>query len=125
MGVELHQDAAKRLAVVEIEGTVTQADFDALAAPLDQLIERCGTLRVLEVVRALDDGDPGVLGKGLTLDLDGAQHISHYALVTDLTWHSPLARAASAFLTCEMRDYPLDKEDRARAWISDPYPDAA
>ena len=120
MAIQYREDPAYRLAEIEVEGRVTNADFDEVAPRIQALIDSYGTIRLLEVIRGLDGFEPSMTWKGIKFDMRNLRHISHVAVVSDFGWIGPLSKAAGAFMSTRIRTFDLQDLDAARAWLKNP-----
>lgn len=103
-----------------VSGKVTQTDWDAVAPRFEKFVEKSGTIRLVEIIESFKGFDPILLWEGIKLDFKVIPHISHCAVVSDISWISPISKAAGAVMPMQLRTFPLAKADEARAWIADP-----
>ncbi|MCV6595884.1 MAG: STAS/SEC14 domain-containing protein [Mangrovicoccus sp.] len=122
MSVQMTREAAKALVTLEVDGKVTREDFDRIAPEFEAFVEEQGQIRLIEVIRNLEGFEPGLIWDGLKLDLRVIPHITHCAVVSDIGWMSPLAKAASAVISTQLRSFALADLETAQAWIMDPAP---
>ncbi|WP_135501047.1 STAS/SEC14 domain-containing protein [Roseovarius aestuariivivens] len=120
MPTTYHEDDSTGTAEITVSGRVTQDDFDAIASPLQDFIDRHGTIRLIEVIESLTGFDASMIWSGLKFDIRNIPHISHVAVVTDIGWLSPVSRAAGAVISCKLRTFPMADLDAARDWIRAP-----
>lgn len=125
MPATLTTDAATATATIEVEGRVTREDFDRLAPEFEVFVDALGTVKVIEIIHSLEGFDTSLLWQGLKLDMKVIPNISHCAVVGDLGWMSPLAKAAGAMISTKLRTFPMAELDAAKAWIADPEPASA
>jgi SpoIIAA-like len=76
-----------------------------------------GTIKMIEVVESFDGFDPSVIWPGIKFDFKNIRNISHVAVVSDIGWLSPLAKAAGALLSTKLRAFSISELDDAREWI--------
>ena len=120
MPTTLKPDAATATATIEVDGRVTKEDFDRLVPEFEAFIDALGTVRLIEIIHNLEGFDAGVVWKGFKLDMKVIPHISHCAVVGDIGWMSPVAKAAGAVISTKLRTFSMDELDAAKAWIADP-----
>lgn len=102
-----------------VSGKVATEDFVALAGPLEEFVKAHGRIKLLEVIEDFQGFDPGLLWQGMKLDIKIIPHISHCAVVSDMGWLSPLAKAAGAFVATKLRTFDLAELEAARAWLAE------
>ncbi|WP_158623210.1 STAS/SEC14 domain-containing protein [Pseudorhodobacter sp. E13] len=102
-----------------VSGKVTSEDFDALAGPMADFVEKHGKIRLLEIIEDFQGFDPMMLWKGMKFDIKIIPHITHCAVVSDMGWISPLTKAAGAFMATKLRTFDLEELDAARAWLAE------
>ncbi len=103
-----------------VSGKVTQSDWDAVAPQFEKFVEKNGTIRLVEIIESFKGFDPSLLWEGIKLDFKVIPHISHCAVVSDISWISPISKAAGAVMSMQLRTFPLAQVDDARAWIANP-----
>lgn len=107
-----------RIAELVVDGRVTREDFDSLAPAFSEFVARHDKVKLIEVVRRLDGWDSSLLWEGIKLDAKAIPRISHCAVVGDMGWLTPVARAAGAVTPMTVRVFPLAELDAARDWIA-------
>jgi len=118
MTVRYSEDLQHCVVEIEVDGRVGREDFDAIAPRLEAAITACGTIRLIEIVRRLDGVEASLFRDGLKLDMRVLTKISHCAVVGDIGWLSPVAKAAGAIVSTRLRTFPLAREAAARDWIA-------
>ena len=103
---------------IGVNGTVTQEDFDAILPKFDAFMTTHDKIRLVEVVEHYEGFDPGLMWRGMKFDFKAIPHITHCAVVSDVSWMSPLAKAAGAFMPMKVRTFGLDELEVARDWIA-------
>jgi len=111
---------AEKIVELYVEGKVTQEDFDRIAGQLHQFIETHGKIKLLEVVRNFEGFDPSMLWDGIKFDMKHIPNISHCAVVSDIGWLSPLAKAAGGFISTKLRTFSLNQLEEAKQWLKKP-----
>lgn len=120
MPVTYKQSDDTKIVELTVSGKVTQNDWDTVAPRFEKFVEQNGTIRLIEIIESFKGFDPALLWEGIKLDFKVIPHISHCAVVSDISWISPISKAASALMPMQLRTFPLAKADEARAWIANP-----
>lgn len=107
----------KRRCEFTVSGHISYDDYLAVAEPMEAFAKTHGKVQMIEVVDHFTGFDPAVLLPGIRFDFRVVPHVSHIALVTDIGWISPIARAVGALLPTRMRVFPRDQLDAAREWL--------
>jgi hypothetical protein len=115
--IEYREDAGTNLVEIVVNGRVSKAEFDDVAARLEAAIARHGKLRVLEVVRSFGGIDPAAFWADLKFALRHLNDFSRCAVVGDKGWIETLTRGADKLIACELRHFPPARIDAARAWL--------
>lgn len=103
-----------------VEGKVTQEGFDRITGQLHQFIETHGKIKLLEVVQNFEGFDPSMLWDGIKFDMKHIPNISHCAVVSDIGWISPVAKAAGGFISTKLRTFSLCQLEEAKTWLRNP-----
>lgn len=111
---EITQDC---LAVLTIRGQLRAADYAAVLPLMTRLIDRCGNIKVIEVVESF---------AGFTDDIPPAgpdvqalmRKISHVALVSNIGWYCPILSDQPAEATIKIRSFSLSDLDLAYQWVN-------
>lgn len=107
----------KRRCEFTVSGHISYDDYLAVAEPMEAFAKTHGKVQMIEVVDHFSGFDPAVLLPGIRFDFRVVPHVSHIALVTDIGWISPIARAVGALLPTRMRVFPRDQLEAAREWL--------
>lgn len=110
-------DEASGIVELVIDGQVDRADYDAAIMAIDAMIERHGTVKVLEILKDFGWVDPSVWWKDTVWGLTHIRDFGRCAVVTDKGWVGPFARAIGALMPAEVRVFPLNAEEAARNWL--------
>lgn len=119
MPVTYEEFPDKKRVEFTVSGHLSKEDFDAVTGPLQDFIDTHGTIHLVEVVESFSGFDPAVLLPGLQFDLRNIQHVSHVAVVTDVSWISPMAQASAVLLPTKIRTFALAERDDAHAWLDE------
>ncbi|QFT82221.1 hypothetical protein FIU89_16460 [Roseovarius sp. THAF27] len=118
MTVEYEEDAETKTVELTVAGKVTREDYDRIVDRMQGFIDTQGTVKLIEVIESLDGFAPSVIWPGIKFDFKNLRHISHVAVVSDIGWIGPVAKAAGALVSTKLRTYDLDDLDAAREWIA-------
>ena len=110
-------DEKSGIVEIVIDGQVDPADYDAAITAIDAMIERHGTVKVLEVLKNIGWVDPSIWWKDTIWGLTRIRDFGRCAVVTDKGWVGPFARAIGALMPAEVRVFPLDSIEEARTWL--------
>ena len=110
-------DESSGIVELHVDGPVERVDYDAAITAIDAMIERHGTVKVLEVLKDFGWIDPSIWWKDTVWGLTHLRDFGRCAVVTDKGWVGPFARAIGALMPAEVRVFPLAAEDEARAWL--------
>ena len=117
--LEYREDAKGDLVEIVIDGRVSKAEFDAVATRLEAAIARHGKLRVLEVVESFGGIDPTAFWADLKFGLRHLNDFSRCAVVSDKRWIETFAKGMDKLIRCEIRHFPPEQIDAARAWLGE------
>jgi len=115
--LEYREDASDGLVEIVVDGRVSRAEFDAVAARLEAAIARHGKVRVLEVVKSFGGIEPSAFWVDLKFGLRHLNDFSRCAVVSDKRWIETFAKGVDKLIRCEIRHFPPDQIDAARAWL--------
>lgn len=118
MAVLYSENPATKTIEVTVNGTLTQQDFDEILPRFEAFMAAHEKIRLIEVVEDLKGADPMLMWQGMKFDFKAIPHISHCAVVSDIPWMSPMAKAAGAFMPMKVRTFDMAQLDEARAWIA-------
>ena len=107
----------KRIEVI-VDGTVTDQDYYEIAPELEHFIEENAPVDILEIVRHYKMKlSPSVLWEGIKLDFRQINNIRKCAVISDISWVSPLTKAFDALSKPDMKSFKLGEEAEARRWL--------
>ena len=115
--LEYREDATTNLVEIVVDGHVSKAEFDDVATRLEAAIARHGRLRVLEVVRSFGGIEPAAFWADLKFGLRHLSHFSRCAVVSDRRWIETFAKGVDKVIACEIRHFPPERIDAAKAWL--------
>lgn len=106
-----------KTAMITVSGKITKEDYDSAIAPIEAFIGKHGTINFIEVIESFSGFDPSIILPGLKFDFAHVKHISRVAVVSDIGWISPLAKAAGYFMATKLRRFDLAALDEAKEWV--------
>lgn len=117
--LEYREEASDDLVEIVIDGRVSKAEFDAVATRLEAAIARHGKVRVLEEVRSFGGIEPSAFWADVKFGLRHLNDFSRCAVVSDKRWIETFAKGMDKLIPCEIRHFPPDQIDAARAWLQE------
>jgi len=115
--LDYREDPHSDLIEITVDGRIGKDEFEGIAARLEAAIARHGKVRVLEVVKSLGGVEPSAFWADLKFGLRHLNDFSRCAVVTDKRWIEWLAKAMDPLVACEIRHFPPEQIDAARAWL--------
>ena len=109
----------QKLVELHVDGKVTEADFDDVAARLEAFIARHGKIKLIEIIENFDGFELAAASKGVRFDIEHLRDFSHCAVVTDSGWIGPFTRLLAPFFSIRIRTFRLAEIERARAWLNE------
>ena len=113
-----YRNSDTNIVEISVEGKVTEADFDQVAAQLKSDIEKHGKLRILEEIRSFEGIDPIALWKDARFGLAHVNDFTHAAVVADAKWMRTLAEAIGSVLSAEVKAFERSQIAAAREWLA-------
>lgn len=110
-------DETSGIVELVIDGEVSRVEYDAAITAIDGMIERHGTVKVLEILKNIGWVDMSVWWKDTVWGLAHLRDFGRVAVVTDKGWVGPFAKAIGALMPSEVRVFPPGAEDEARNWL--------
>ena len=101
-----------------ISGRIEDADFDRVAALIEQTLDAHDRVRVYAEIESLDGVSLDALWKDLRFSCKHIRDVEREAVVTDKQWLANLAQISDKlFSGLEVKHFGLDQKDEARDWI--------
>ncbi|WP_457668229.1 STAS/SEC14 domain-containing protein [Thiolapillus sp.] len=112
-------DEKSAIAVLQPQGPLSKADFEAAANRIDPYLEKHGKLRGLIIYT---EDFPGWNSFGAALShlkfiRNHHQKLSHVALVTNSKIGTLAENLTGHFISAEVKHFPHDQLEQARHWI--------
>lgn len=116
---ESRVDYKNGIVVIILDGIISQEEVDKVYTQLEEIIQQKGKVKILEDLRNFEFTSltPSLIWKGIIFDFKHLKDVSHCAVVSDMGWIGPVSKAAGAFLSCEIRVFPLEQHDTALQWL--------
>ncbi len=127
MSIEYKEIPEHNAVEFTLEGTVTKDDYHELFKKFEAFLENRDSIKILEIIEdaeCLKGLDLKVFWEGLKFD---AQHWKKYekcAVVSDMTWVSPMVQLADKLTAIQARRYEMSELFDAREWLYAPEVDA-
>tara|TARA_R110000737_G_scaffold2923_18_gene9918 strand:- start:3281 stop:3664 length:384 start_codon:yes stop_codon:yes gene_type:complete len=100
-----------------LDGSLSRAEFDQLAAIADKMIETHGKVKVIEIIKNIGKIEPSAIWADLKWEPRHLKYFSHVAVVCDQKWIEWIVAACKVFISAEMKTFHLDELEEARDWI--------
>jgi hypothetical protein len=119
--IDYHLDPATAVLTIRPESALEKSDFAELARTVDPHIEEHGDLNglIVEAPRFPGWDSFGALVTHLRFVRDHHQHVKKIAVVTDSHLGDVAEHLAAHFISADIRHFPADDADQARAWIAE------
>lgn len=108
------------VAEIRIDGRVTEHDMDEILPKMEALIEKHGSIRLIEIIDRFEGFDPTTVLDGMKFDLKHLRDVSHAAVVSDIPWIGFVTQATAMVMPITVRAFGMDQLAEARAWIDNP-----
>jgi len=115
--ITYQEEPGTNLIEITVDGKVSRAEFDEIAANLEAAIARHGKVRLLEDIRDFRGMDPAAFWDDVKFSLRHMNDVSRAAIVTDERWIEWLVRVVGPALKAEVRTFTPAEADAARAWL--------
>ncbi len=120
MSVDLEVESSKPpVLTVELSGKLEQSDYEQFVPAVETLIQEHGKIRLLVRLGDFDGWSAGALWEDIKFDARHFNDIERLAIVGDEKWEKGMAVFCKPFTTAEVRFYPIEKTDQARAWLEE------
>ena len=117
MSIEYIEDDKTKTAEILLKGRLTAEDYSQAVGPLQDFIDRHGSIKLIEVIESFEGFDLSTIWDGIKFDMRNIRHISHVAVVSEIGWIGPMSKAAGAFISTKLRTFGLAELPEARKWI--------
>ena len=105
----------------EVDGRITADELDGLYTHIFEVSQPDSPLKILVRMKRYDGFAPAILAdpKIVERKLSLLHRVSRYAIVGGPDWLATLVKLFDPLFRIELRHFPLDSEDAARAWLSE------
>ena len=103
---------------VTVGGHITKGEIEKLWARLDAELPREGKLKVLEIIDQLHGIEPMAFFEHLHRAFPKIHRFSRAAIAADQNWVAAVANFAGMFTTAQVKTFPRDQVEAARAWLA-------
>mgnify|MGYP006284113359 CR=1 FL=1 len=102
---------------IELSGTLTDEDYDALASTLTDHLEQHTTTRALFVMEDVDDWESEERWEDLAFDIRHLRDLDKVAVVGDDLWETWLEKVEELFPMSTIQTYELEDREEALDWL--------
>ncbi|HLW67125.1 MAG TPA: STAS/SEC14 domain-containing protein [Gemmataceae bacterium] len=122
MAVDLHEEAAGKILVVNLSGKLTKEDYKTFVPHVERLIAQNGKVRLLVQMHDFHGWDMGGLWEDFRFDWKHFGHIERLALVGEKRWEAGMATFCRPFTKAAIRYFDLSDATKASEWIHEGLP---
>lgn len=115
--IQYREVEGTNIAEITVQGKVSRAEFDEVAANLERVIERHGSVRLLEDIRDFRGIDASAFWDDLKFSLRHLNDVSRAAIVAEERWVEWLVGTVRPFLKAELRTFTHAEVEAARSWL--------
>ncbi len=116
--IDYREVPESNVAEIVIDGPVSKQDYDEVCDRLVALIERRGSIRLLEDIREIGHIDLSIIPADIAFAFHHLKEISHCAIVSEEEWLDWLAKALDPLLSCKVRYFKRQELQAARDWLN-------
>ncbi|MFO8100297.1 MAG: STAS/SEC14 domain-containing protein [Salinibacter sp.] len=102
---------------IELSGTLTEDDHDAIASILKHTMEAHTTTRALFALEDVDGWEPEALWEDLAFDIRHVRTLDKVAIAGDDVWSPWRDKVEALFPPSQIRTFDADERDEAWDWI--------
>lgn len=114
----MHPENGGDLAVVEVRGKLTKADYATFIPAFEQLIQTKGKQRVLLDMSGFQGWAWGAAWEDLKFGVRHFSDIEQLAIVGENRWQHCLAAFCKPFTKAQVRYFDSKEGTKARAWLA-------
>ncbi|GEM_PF-1934704 len=103
----------------EVMEKISEEDSKRIVEELNNHIEMYGTIKVFIRAHSIPTPELSAVSDRLSFAMDHLTKIEKYALVTDSRINAVLERMIDPAINMELKVFPPEKEEEARAWLRD------
>lgn len=102
---------------IEIQGKLSKQAYEEFVPLTERRINQYGKVRMLVVMRDFHGWDAGALWEDLKFDIKHFSDIERLAIVGENRWQQGMTVFCRPFTTAEIKYFPHDELEQARAWV--------
>jgi hypothetical protein len=119
MSVDLHEEAAGKVLVINLSGKLTRADYKQFLPDVERLIREHGKLRMLVRMHDFHGWTMGALWEDIKFDWKHFRDIERLAIVGDRKWEAGMAVFCKPFTAATVRYFNESKYDESARWVNE------
>ena len=117
MSVELHEEAAGKILILNLSGKLTKEDYAHFTPEVEKAVKDHGKIRMLVRMHDFHGWSLGAMWEDFKFDLHHFSHIERLALVGEKRWEAGMAVFCKPFTTAKVRYFDESKADEAMVWV--------
>ncbi|WP_234570563.1 STAS/SEC14 domain-containing protein [Rhodohalobacter sp. 614A] len=103
---------------IRIDGKISEQEFDAITARLEEKMSKHSTVRIYAEIKSLGGMSPETFFKDLKFGLQNWDRFDKEALVTDKKWLEKIIDISDhLFPSIEVEAFSFDEKKKAKIWI--------
>lgn len=111
------ETSEKNILEYEVTGKITDEENDMVLREVKSLIEEYGSVKILVRAHSIPTPELSSVSDRLSFAKNYLDKIEKYALVTDSKILSAIEKIVDPAMKMELKVFPADKEEEARAWL--------
>jgi hypothetical protein len=115
--INYREEPNSNIAELVVDGPISKQDYDVVRDRLLALIERHGSVRLLEDIRHIGKFDLSIIPADISFTFHHLKDISHCAVVSERAWLKWMSKALDPLVRCKVRYFERDDIAAARAWL--------
>lgn len=102
------------------EKELKDEDYQKLVPLLREKVKKYGMIRWYFEMRNFKGWSLSAMWQDLKFDAKNAENLEKIAMVGDKNWEEKLTRLMKPFTRADVKFFPLEEKEQAKAWISKP-----
>jgi len=102
------------------EKELKDEDYQRLIPLLKEKVKKYGMIRWYFEMRDFKGWSLSAMWQDLKFDAKNAENLEKIAMVGDKTWEENLTRLMKPFTRADVKYFPLEDREQAKAWINKP-----
>ena len=124
MPIEYMEQAGSNVLHVKVTGTLQESDYEQFVPVVEGIIKTHGKVRVLVEMTDFEGWDFKGLWEDIKFDAKHFNDIERVAMVGEEKWQKWMTSFCKPFTTAEVRFFPPDQLEEAKAWVEGAVPSA-